>query len=168
MKTLLAIAFSFVLVGCSSPGSRLNKTPTIVTVTEVLPDGTTITSQQSAAEAISLDLDGFAGELVVWDNWNKSVIAGSTKDEEIEDFTSNFTFNDEGTMLSAEISMGKKDTSSTLPTEAAWAGYTEAIRTALEQLVDITEAAASLYGPSIKIQTETIPLHSPDPELSPN
>ena len=138
-NALMALAAALA-VGCASPGNHVEKQPIIGTAQVYDADGNAVydadgnpvTQQIALADHVTFDLRGFAGEGVIYDNFQKNFITLSTKDEGIEDFQFDAKWDETtGELTSINASIGRKDANASDPTIAAWNGYGEAVRSTI-------------------------------------
>lgn len=146
LTTVLAcVAVGSTLGACSATRSTYRKTPAVFDG----PDGGSV-----VMEDFDLDLNGLAGEGLLWDNYNKNIVLFSTKDDALEGVNMRLTFSEStGEMTGLDLGIGSKTSISSTPSQVAWSGLADVlVATYGEQglagaIGVIVEAAASGFNP---------------------
>jgi hypothetical protein len=116
MKTLIPLALCVSMFGCTATKSIYTKTPQAFGSAE----------DPTMAEAFDLNLNGLAGEGLLWDNYNKNIVLFSTKDDALSGVSMDITF--EGSeMASLSLAIGSKTSISSTPSEVAWQGLSDVL-----------------------------------------
>lgn len=110
LAALVAVAL---LPACTATSTGYHKDPALL--------GDTV------AERFALDMDGLAGEALLWDKFNGNIALMSTKDEGLSDLHLSIAFADTGEMASLDLSIGTKTAVSSTPSQVAWDGLGKAI-----------------------------------------
>lgn len=117
LVAIFAVAL-LLAIGCS-PATKFTKTPFVAQI----PDGV----QTVQADTFDIDLQGFAGEMIVADTWSRNITYIASVDSDTAGFALRATFYNTGELKEVSAEIASRTAMATTPTQAAWEGLGKVI-----------------------------------------